>query len=234
MDNVKLAQLAQRLLRAGVAPRHVRRSVEELHAHRADLMAQLTADGVDPVEAERAVDTRLGSVDTFYAATIARPELLSWPRRRPGLAFGLLPVLVFIALVVGCVLLTVGLAELAKPVYEARGDVPAALRATGELMRFVILWGVPFAVAGFCAYLAVRWRLRSLWPAFGMLLVALLGAGTTMQVTWAAAGGHGSLQAGVGFPGATSRALTVIAVVLLPYLVWWYRRTRTRDQQADE
>jgi len=66
MDNVKLARLAERLLRAGVAPRYVRRSVEELRAHRADLMAQLSADGLDTSEAGRVVDDRLGSIDAFF------------------------------------------------------------------------------------------------------------------------------------------------------------------------
>jgi hypothetical protein len=234
MDNLALARLAERLLRAGVAPRHVRRGVEELRAHRADLLAQFAADGVTAEEAEGAVDARLGSIDTYYAATIARPELKSWPRRRPGVTFGLLPVLAFIALVVGCVVLTVGLAHLAEPIYKARGVVPATVRGIGEVLRLTVLWGVPLAVAAFSAIIAVRWRLRPWWPVFGMLFVAVLGAGTTMQITWATSGGHGSLQAGYGFPGAFIRTLAVIAVVLLPYVAWSYRRTRTRVQRADE
>ncbi|HEV7632507.1 MAG TPA: hypothetical protein VGO41_05915 [Steroidobacteraceae bacterium] len=234
MDNLALAQLAERLLRAGVAPRYVRRGVEELRAHRADLLAQFAADGLTAEEAEGAALARLGSIDAYYDATIARPELQSWPRRRPGLTFGLLPVLAFIALVAGCIALTIGLASLAEPIYKARGVVPAGLRATGELLRVLILWGVPLAVAALCAVIAVRWRLRSWWPAFGVLLVAVLGAGTTMQLTWATSGGHGSLQAGYGFPGAFIRTLVVIAVVLLPYMAWSYRRSRARDQRADE
>jgi len=148
--------------------------------------------------------------------------------------FGLLPVLAFIALVIGCVALTVGLAHLAEPIYKTRGVVPLTLRGIGELLRLTVLWGVPLAVAAFCAIIAVRWRLRPWWPAFGMLFVAVLGAGTTMQLTWATSGGHGSLQAGYGFPGEFIRMLAVITVVLLPYVAWSYRRTRTRDQRADE
>ncbi len=234
MDDVSLARLAQRLLRAGVAPRHVRRSVEELRAHRADLLAQLSADGLDAAEAGRVVDARLGSADAFYAATIARPELLALPWRRPGLVFGVLPVVAFVLLILCCILLTVGVAQLAEPVYKTRGFVPVAFRVTGELMRLTILWGVPLAVAALCALVAVRCRLRPWWPAFGMLFVALLGAGTTMRVTWASEGARGMLEAGYGFPGTFIRSLAVIAVVLLPYLLWSYRRTRSRDPQADE
>lgn len=236
MDNLKLAQLAERLLRAGVAPRHVQRSVEELRAHRTDLLAQLSADGVSGEEAERTVEARLGSVETCYAATVARPELLSWSHRRPGVVFVMLPVLAFIALVVACVALTVGLAQLVQPEYKLRGVVSPGVRTAGEFLRLLILWGVPAFVAAFSVLLAARRRLRPWWPALGVLLIAFLGSGTTMQVSWAAVGTPGSLQAGFGYPVVLMRALSVIAGVLLPYVVWVYTRRRldAADQRADE
>lgn len=235
MDNLKLAQLAERLLRAGVAPRHVRRSLEELRAHRADLLAQFAADGLGEAESERIVDERMGSIDSFYAATVARPELMSWPRRRPALVFGLLPVLAFIALAVGSVALLVGLTELAEPL-KVDGALPQGVRATGMMMRLWVLWAVPIAVAAACALLAVRWRLRPWWPAIGVALVAVVGSTTTMQLSWAAQNTPGSIQAGIGFPGEFVRVLPVLAGVLLPYLLWVYRRGRAgaADLRADE
>lgn len=239
MDNLKLARLAERLLRAGVAPRHVRRSVEELRAHRADLLAQFTADGLSAADAQRMVDARLGSIETFYAATVARPELLSWPHRRPGVVFGLLPVLACGGLAAACVALTVGMVELAhllQPGHKLRGVLPPDIRAAGEFLRLLALWGVPLLVAACSAWLAARGRLRPWWPAIGVLLVALLGSSTTLQLSWAAPGAPGSMQAGIGFPVVFARVLTVCAVVLLPYLVWVYQHGRLRavDQRANE
>jgi hypothetical protein len=54
-------QLRERLLRAGVAPRHVRRYLTELDEHLADLMAEEEAAGRSRADAETAAILRLGT-----------------------------------------------------------------------------------------------------------------------------------------------------------------------------
>src|ERR1700730_5057535 len=56
-------ELRERLLRAGVAPRHVRRYLAELADHLADLRAEEERAGA--LDAERAALARLGGIDAL-------------------------------------------------------------------------------------------------------------------------------------------------------------------------
>ena len=56
----RLAELRERLLRAGVAPRHVRRYLSELADHVADLRGEEERAGSGTVAAEAAALERLG------------------------------------------------------------------------------------------------------------------------------------------------------------------------------
>jgi hypothetical protein len=82
----------QRLLRCGVAPRHVRRSVSELNAHYLDLQTECLAAGHDLVDAQAAACNKLGSLDTIAALVTARPELRHWSYRYPRLGRVVLPI----------------------------------------------------------------------------------------------------------------------------------------------
>ena len=56
-------ELRERLLRAGVAPRHVRRYLKELADHLADLREEEKVAGRSLQDAESAALARLGSID---------------------------------------------------------------------------------------------------------------------------------------------------------------------------
>jgi hypothetical protein len=73
-----LHELRERLLRAGVAPRHVRRYLTELREHWADLTAEEERAGRNPAEAATLALTRLGRVDELARTMIEQPELRSW------------------------------------------------------------------------------------------------------------------------------------------------------------
>src|SRR5262245_44349856 len=97
MRSAHFSALSENLLRAGVAPKHVRRTVMELEAHRQDIVAELCAGGVPAVQAEVDARARLGSDETLAASVLARPELRSWARKRPWAAFTIMPVVSFLA-----------------------------------------------------------------------------------------------------------------------------------------
>ena len=63
-----LNELRERLLRAGVAPRHVRRYLTELADHLADLRAEEERAGRSRVDAESAALARLGRMDDLAKA----------------------------------------------------------------------------------------------------------------------------------------------------------------------
>ena len=94
LDSKRLRQL---LIGAGIAPRHVRRTVEELQDHFEDIVEQELEEGADRLTACRTALEALGSVDDIIAAVRSRPELRSWAHRYPRIAALVYP-LSFVAL----------------------------------------------------------------------------------------------------------------------------------------
>jgi len=80
------------LLRAGVAPRNVQRTVLELGEHYDDLVDEAVAAGLDRAGAERRARRELGDLDRIAAEITARPELRGWAWQHPRLALFLYPV----------------------------------------------------------------------------------------------------------------------------------------------
>lgn len=80
------AALRIELLRGGVAPLYVERTMLELREHYEDLERDALASGISEEDAAAAALVRLGSHEAIAAAVLARPELLSWSRRWPTVA----------------------------------------------------------------------------------------------------------------------------------------------------
>jgi hypothetical protein len=83
--NVLRNELRERLLRAGVAPRHVRRYLTELADHLADLRREEESTGLSRAEAEAAALARLGTMDDLANAMIPERPGPSSPSRPPCL-----------------------------------------------------------------------------------------------------------------------------------------------------
>ena len=123
MPSLQLDALSEKLLRAGVAPRHVRCYVGELNQHFDDLLRAETRNGLSEKAAFAAARARLGSDDSLAAAMLARPELRSISARFPWAVFGLAPVAALALLIFAAALMKAGLMN------HARGEV--SLRLTG-------------------------------------------------------------------------------------------------------
>ena len=80
------------LLRAGVAPRNVRRAMLELGEHYDDLVDEALAAGMDPSDAEHQARRALGDLECIAAEIAARPELRGWAWQHPRLALIVYPV----------------------------------------------------------------------------------------------------------------------------------------------
>ncbi|MDJ0905312.1 MAG: hypothetical protein QNI96_04790 [Woeseiaceae bacterium] len=97
MHELDRRRLRQGLIGAGIAPRHVRRTIDELQDHYDDVVEQELEEGADRLTACRNALARVGPVDHIVDAVRARPELQSWAFRFPRLAAVLYP-LIFVAL----------------------------------------------------------------------------------------------------------------------------------------
>ena len=84
-------ELRERLLRAGAAPRHVRRYLNELADHLADLRAEEERAGRSSADAESAALIRLGGMDDLAKSMIEQRQFQSWSARAPWAIFGLAP-----------------------------------------------------------------------------------------------------------------------------------------------
>lgn len=84
-------RLAGELMRAGVSPRHVRRTVVELSDHFDDLVDEGIGLGMDVRAAEKMARRNLGELPGLVTAIRERPELLSWAHRFPHVALAVYP-----------------------------------------------------------------------------------------------------------------------------------------------
>ena len=93
MHEFSLERYETELLKAGVAPRHVRRTMIELAEHADDLLAEARASGRSDEQARRIALSELGDPVTIAKAAREQPQLLSWAYRFPQLALVVYPLL---------------------------------------------------------------------------------------------------------------------------------------------
>jgi hypothetical protein len=85
------ADLAETLLKGGIAPRHVRRYLAELREHLDDLTAEQRAAGYDGEDAVCRARARLGGDQELAAAMLEQKQFRSWAARAPWAVFLILP-----------------------------------------------------------------------------------------------------------------------------------------------
>ena len=231
MTTRRFEGLSQRLLRAGIAPRHVKRLISELEAHFVDLVAEQRSVGLSQAESESQAAARLGTDDVLIANILARPELHSWARQWPWLAFVLLPLLALPLQFVLSMLAAVGVVSFSTQVLGMTAHHPGVVPWVVAGLQAYGMWIAPIAAASAACFLAVRSGAPLAWPIVGSALIALLGAATNASFEWSPAVPRGALSAGIGlhFPdlGLTGsfRAILTILTVLVPVL--WLRRRRS-------
>jgi hypothetical protein len=225
----RFARLSLRLLRAGIAPRHVKRLIAELEAHLDDLITELRSTGRSQAESEAEAAIRLGTEDALAANIIGRPELQSWARQWPWLAFVLLPLLAVPVQFVLAMLAAGGVLSFATQVL---GLTPlhagAVAWAVGGLQIYG-LWIAPPLAAAVACFLAARRGTPALWPIVGSALIALVGASTNAGFEWSPAIPRGVLSGGIGlhYPEVGS-ATSLRAVLTLLIGITTFLRIRRR------
>lgn len=232
------SELRERLLRAGVAPRHVRRYLNELRDHYADLKAEEMRAGRGAADAESAALARLGGLDDLARAMVEQRQFQSWCARAPWVLFGLTPLaLLALAWTVALFILWSGWQMFLPGADTPFGVHPGPHRLfelsniyfqAGKMIYFyapiVIGWGV--------AIVAARQRLRAVWPVAGMALIALAGAALQVQVRRPdVPGGAGHVSMGFASGPALQvvstdliHALVFISIMTTPYLIWRVQR----------
>ncbi len=239
MRSRRFSALRERLLRAGVSPRAVRRAVAELEDHFEDLRRELEAGGLDPEEARSQAYARMGAEEAIVASMVARPELMSWARRWPAVAFALLPVPSFAASFVASIAALACVGRFAHGWFGLEFAPSAALQLLTRCFSLWLLWVLPAAAAAVCTYAAWRRRISLLWPAVGIVLISVPGSLTNFGVHWATATSRAAVSAGIGISTANLlppllRATSTVGLALLVYAGCWLSNRRGERAGPEE
>ena len=198
--------LSERLLRGGVAPKHVHRYLRELSDHYDDVVAELSAAGTCSDAAANAARTRLGTDDDLVSEMLAKPELKSWGARWPWAVFGIGPVLAAIAIFVAYVLLLIGIMSglkffgLSPPRSEMWTNLHGPGRALLEIYAAIGKYALTPLIAVAAATLASRQRIAMRWALLGIVVLAIFGGGVDVGFVFpSVVGEQGSFQFGFGF-----------------------------------
>lgn len=236
-------QLRERLLRAGVAPRHVRRCLAELRDHLTDVLEEEQRTHRAGAKTEAAALARLGSLDEIARAIEEQPQLRSWAARAPWAVFGIAPLAALaLAWCVALFLLWSGwrifLPGAATPFVRIHG-MSIAYFGCGRLIFFAS----PLLIGWASIAIAIRQRITVTAACFATLLLALAGA--TARVHALRIEGHPrvGLAFVLGqmlpngpilndpiawvFSGVVSYILAVLMLTLLPYAAWRFFRPDT-------
>jgi len=234
MRSLDVRELRSRLLREGVARKHVKRTVRELRHHVADLERKALAVGLPPQQAVEQAKERIGDQERIIQEILARSELKSWAHRFPWGVYGLLPALIFALTAILSIVAVVSLLDLVATV---SGLPPAAFAnalasrwwALGLLdsWRWFMMYGLPFALAVSLCFFAARREAPVLWPTVGVVLILLLGF--SFDVFFSPPDGldqTGTLGAGIALEVdhflsvRVLRLFVPLILVLVPYY-WW-------------
>jgi len=221
-------ELRERLLRAGFAPRHVRRYLTELTDHLADLRAEQERAGRSRADAESAALIRLGGMDDLAKAMIEQRQFQSWCVRAPWAMFGLAPLFLLTgAYVVACSILWSGW----------KFFLPGANTPFVPLDGFAILYfGVgrllyyfaPILIGWGIGLIAARQRFKVIWPVVGLVLIASIGGTAQVHASRPAVpGGVGHISMDLALGSSVQdisysliHALAILSLTVLPYLIW--------------
>jgi hypothetical protein len=163
--SVPFEYLEDRLLRGGIAPRHVKRYLCELDEHLSDIAEAHTAAGYDAQTAAAHACAALGSDDELADAMLKQRDFRSLSARVPWLVFGVLPVLALPLAMLWSVLLPAVLQE-----FSPAPMFPALAGITLFAGNFIV---VP-AIALLFVFIARRQRCSLLWPILSTAIILVL------------------------------------------------------------
>jgi hypothetical protein len=230
-------RLSERLLHAGIAPRHVRRYARELGDHFDDLVREEKAGGATRELAETRALSRLGNDDDLANAMLSRPELRSLTARYPWAVFGLGPVVMIALSVVAALFLEAGIIMLLDyllhgvigyaPATEA-AKIANAKIATQIFTGYntLAVYGAPLLFAWLFYRVGSQQRIRPAWIVTGVALVCILGGFQNIIFYDTGCRGCGRLIVNSAlippFPNLAESLARAVLNLAIAGGVWWF------------
>jgi hypothetical protein len=227
--------LRDRLLRGGVAPRHVTRYLKELTEHLDDLIAAEEQGGLDRAAAEESALTRLGNDDTLAKTMMARKEFLSWSHCAPWAVFLLGPVAALVVINLLSMLLLVLILEIGSGSARIPMLDPAWFKPVCTVITQFDLFALPLLLGWAIALLAVRQKMKIFWPIVGLAIVSIFCGLQTFDIQWSTVP-NGLNSVGVSWPFVPHgshitvvtalRALLNLGLTMTAFSLWRSRQRR--------
>lgn len=228
MSEYRFRNLADALVRRGVARRYADRAEFEIEAHHRDLVDEALARGESAEAARCSADAAIGAYDTLIERFASRKELQSWSHRFP-VAYAFAPILCFDFLGVALMAAVAAATHAIWPHPQAAQVSAAVVTGINVAMVSVFLWILPISLSAGFGLLAWRQRISLRWPIVGIVLLCTVVA--LVNVGFGVRGGPKPLflEAGIGFgtkalPQELARALGKAIPALLP-LAWMKYRS---------
>src|SRR5215471_1096166 len=230
--------LRERLLRAGVAPRHVRRYINELDDHWNDLVREAIAKGTRRAAAEADALVRLGDENDLAAAMLERRELCSLLARHPWASFAFGPLAMLVGSIIAALLIEAGVLSIISHFYKNPMHRPPpewfmlSLAAWNAVPTFV----APLAIALLFVVLGSRQRISAGFTLLSVVVVCLLGG--FQQLTFVDNGYHGELSFGSGllppFPHdlIVQGLLSAVVSASIAIGTWWFLTRQAKFTMA--
>jgi hypothetical protein len=92
MPEQTFEELRRYLLKSGITPGHVKRTIAELNDHFDDLQLEGKSDGLSALDAHAFAESRIGEHKLIAQNMLAKTELKTWVYRYPRVARLYLPV----------------------------------------------------------------------------------------------------------------------------------------------
>lgn len=184
MDNNTIRRFQVKLLRGGVSPKYVFRTVKELQDHYQDSKKDLMQSGLTEVEAAGMAMGNLGDLDALCEHILNRKDLRSFTSTHPLLTHLLLPTLGLILITVATVFLIMGLVDLQTTLFTEAGHnrPPYWLQLSVDSMVFFIRHVLTALILLSLVYYSVSRYISTKILISAVLIFSFLGAGLVTDV----------------------------------------------------
>ena len=232
----EFAYLEDKLLRGGIAPHHVKRTVNELQHHYLDLYEAAMNSGISAEQAKPEALATLGEEKDLVKQMLSEKHLRTWSSRYPWAIYGLGPL--FLATLVSTapigvfeslVILSEDMTIYLMPHWMQNSLIQSLINGIFFLATYIM----PLIIMG-CMWFQISKRRDSLvWPVIGTTLLCVAAASYNVNINWPDLSGSHIFLSG-DFNLKTMLIRTIFNVALVAgFVAYSFRKYRFYNDIAD-